>query len=850
MSPISRSTETTLLEWYTRAARPFLEEHAPSDLAALDQQGKRLGQLASTVDEDVAACFLGAAGVGKSTLLNALVSERYNLLPHGGVGPLTAQATVVRFSDAPYFRATYLPPTALNRILFALERAHEVAQKRAADLAATEAVAAPLDEEDRRDAEAAVPLASPDAPTEGARDKIDAYERQVRLLIQGDQQGEIDAPFLLDALRAVLALPARWNGRAPTADERRRIAAIRESIHLPLRGDAHRERREGGDLEGFLRELREHASGFLAPLIKKLDVGWNADALREGLTLVDLPGVGVANDEYRNVTAGWIRDKARAIVLVVDRAGVTEASADLLRSTGFLNRLLHDSDDPEADPVALSVVMVKVDQSADAAWQDEKLLKPGAARKWGEHWRDIHARAIEVARAQLRQELEKLSADGPDATRDERRAALARVLDTVQIHAVSAPQYRLWHLQDDEERPRIKSPDESHLPQLLTAFRALALDVRARREAQLTAARTDFQRRTRAALDLVRAEWEQGARAEREAQQLREELETFLAPKQRELDARQGAFREFLRESLPAQIEAQVNAASLEAKEDIARSLGRLRKMHWATLRATVRRGGAHVSNRGIHLDLPNDLALRFEEPITVVWTKHILAALRKRTAELGDDYVALVAEVVAWARSQDARVQGRFVEALHENLVAQTQDLSSIGKEAVDELKKNVRAQLYAQLVLRVRARCQAFVDQKSDVGAGVKQRILELFGEELAAGVVEIARPAAVKVLRDNYNAVQSEITDRFAAYRNPLESARDAIVGSHQDSIRRSDAQRRQGVLDQIDAVLRAAPAAVAIAPAAVASAPAAALVAAPAAPAAPAPGIVTVAPATPA
>ncbi|WP_218920277.1 dynamin family protein [Chondromyces crocatus] len=804
-----RSTESTLLEWYTRAARPFLEHHAPGHLASLDQQSKRLAQLTHASREEVAACFLGAAGVGKSTLLNALVSERYNLLPHGGVGPLTAQATVVRYADAPYFRATYLPASALNRILFAIERAHEIATRRALDPAATEAVAAALDEEERREAEAAVPVSSPDDPTEGARDKIDAYERQVRLLIQGEQQGEIDAPFLLDALRTVLGLPLRWNGRPLTPEERGRIEWLRECIKLPLRNGAHREQRADGDLETFLRDLREHASGFLAPLIKRLEVGWTADALREGLTFVDLPGVGVANDEYRNVTAEWIRDRARAIVLVVDRAGVTEASADLLRSTGFLNRLLHDSDDAEAEPVSLAVVMVKVDQSADAAWQDEKLLKPGSARKWGEHWRDVHARAVDVARAQLRQELEKLSSEGPDATRDERQAALARVLDTVQIHAVSAPQYRLWHLQDDEERPRIKSAEESRVPELLFALRTFATDHRARRDAQLAAARADFQRRVRASLDLVRAEWELDARAEREAQQLREELETFLAPKQRELDARQGAFREFLRESLPAQIDAQVNAASLQAKEDIARYLGRLKKLHWATLRATVRRGGAHLNNKGVHLDLPNALALRFEEPIAIVWSKHVLTALRRRTAELGQDYVALVGEVVTWARSQDARVQGRFVEALHESLVAQTQDLASIGKDAVDELKKNVRAQLYAQLVTRVRQRCQVFVDQKSDVGPGVKQRILELFGEELAAGVVEIARPAAAKVLRDNYNAIQAEITERFAAYQNPLDSARDAIVGSHQDSIRRSDAERRQGVLDQIDTIARAAP-----------------------------------------
>jgi hypothetical protein len=38
--------------------------------------------------------------------------------------------------------------------------------------------------------------------------------------------------------------------------------------------------------------------------------------------------------------------------MVVDRAGMSEASADLLRTSGFLNGLLHDSNDSDA-PAAI-----------------------------------------------------------------------------------------------------------------------------------------------------------------------------------------------------------------------------------------------------------------------------------------------------------------------------------------------------------------------------------------------------------------------------------------------------------------------------------------------------------------
>ncbi|HVJ92310.1 MAG TPA: dynamin family protein, partial [Labilithrix sp.] len=546
-----------LLAWYTTKARPFLEQHAPLSLESIDKRKSDVEKLSRSVDDEVAVCFLGDAGVGKSTLLNAIVSASVNVLPHGGIGPLTAQATVVRYAETPYFRATYLSAAALNRILFALARTHESALKRAERTSLSAELGEKLDEEDRRDAESALPVQEADTPAESG--KLDAYKRQIRLLIQGSQEGDVDLPYLIDGLCTALGYKSRF-GLTPKGEDATRIERIRQCLRVAAGEGVHRERREDGDRKGFLAELREHASGFLAPLIKNLEVGWNGEALQGGLVLVDLPGVGVANDEYRKVTSEWVRTRAQAVVLVVHSRGVTEASVELLRSTGFLARMLHDSHDPSAKLASLSVAVVKVDEIADSDWQQERSLDPETARKWNVHFRDNCERAVGFVQQQMRTQLDKLVADGPQATLDERREAVSRILETMQVHAVSAPQYRQFKRDDEEMPARIKSAEESRLPELVASLLKVAQDHRGLRKERAKAALTDFQKRVLTVIDLVRAQWEENARAEKEAQELREELETFLAPKQRELDARQGAFREFLRESIPTQIETRVEA--------------------------------------------------------------------------------------------------------------------------------------------------------------------------------------------------------------------------------------------------------------------------------------------------
>ncbi|MBF0427810.1 MAG: hypothetical protein HQL94_02710, partial [Magnetococcales bacterium] len=109
--------ESKLIEWFKDSAKPFLAQHAKERLPSLDDDFARLNRLLAEPDK-VTVCFLGNSGIGKSSLLNAVAAGDKQILPAGGIGPLTAQATEVSYSEIPFFRVTYQPKKKLWNIAF------------------------------------------------------------------------------------------------------------------------------------------------------------------------------------------------------------------------------------------------------------------------------------------------------------------------------------------------------------------------------------------------------------------------------------------------------------------------------------------------------------------------------------------------------------------------------------------------------------------------------------------------------------------------------------------------------------------------------------------------------------
>jgi len=759
-----------------------LDEHAPDQLASLDADAHRLQDL-SGPEEDTIICFLGSSGVGKSTLINAIVAGDRVLLPAGGIGPLTALATKVRYSDEAYFEARYQKPGHLQKLLFPLWT--KVQREHKADAVDT--------------AESETDTGEGDEPT-----RLDEFKKVALQLITGNQFSAEPLPYVLDALSVAMGAEPRF-GHAVRPEHEAAVSRIREALSNAAADKAFRcEASEGARV--FHEELRRHAAGFLSPIIAEIEVGWPAPVLQDGLVLVDLPGIGVAGDRYREVTQKYVREQARAVAVVVDRAGVSETLLDLLRTSGYWDRVVGAAYEPEADPCQLMLVVSKVDEVAIAEHQALMHLPKEERPTKAQLFARICTEMTEKIRLQTAEQLANIDRSDNQSVNEARDAAREHLLQTLSVHPVSAREYALAIAEDEDERPQVvRTPDQSRIPVLQEYISGVGERVRSQSESARREVKQRLLRGVTAQLQLIEAQWEGDERIAAEIDRIRGAMEAAMVPWREEFQNRRGAYRGYLQHTVPEVVEKLVLEAQVAAQQDVRRYLNRMRDYHWATLRAAVARGGTFYGSR--HIDLPSDIGDRFQEPMAAVWGQKLLKDIRKHTRHYADDCERLVHVVCEWARDNGAAVSEDVIDAQESRIKDQASQLHQVGKEASDELRDVVRKELRKAIEGPIRRKCEKFVNEGNHIGPGVKNRILNLFSD-LAEEATEAARKPAHKILSKRFEEVREQITESLKAWSDPLKDSADAIVSTSAQRQRRSDAQRRKRVLARVKELSEAA------------------------------------------
>lgn len=167
------------------------------------------------------------------------------------------------------------------------------------------------------------------------------------------------------------------------------------------------------------------------------------------------------------MTREWILKKAKAVVLVVNRSGVTHDAARLLKDSEFLLRLLYSVDDPDADPVVLLPTGVQLDIVAEHVYSQDR------TKKKREHFAEVRDKMSDQLRYQLRQQLQEAWTSGDQKLLEAKREVIDRIAARARVYTVSAVQYRRLLAQDEDDPAFIKELDESGIPQMIEGIREI-----------------------------------------------------------------------------------------------------------------------------------------------------------------------------------------------------------------------------------------------------------------------------------------------------------------------------------------------------------------------------------------
>ena len=743
--------------------------------------------------------FLGESQVGKSSIINALLGRR--VLPSGGVGPLTAQATTVAFSAEPALRIRYHGRKRINEFRFALSSYLKRLGELEVDAGVPDATPGDMVEDDLQtygrldfdDVDGTSPTEKRHSP------RGDSLVEQARKLF--------DAPDAMPSIELLQLVRALAQKEEDAADVAGPFCDRMRELRSHLDGE-ERLNQAATDRKTFLHALRLRATGYLAPLVDQLHVTLEHPLLAAA-ELVDLPGVGVVGDPAGQTAETFVRTHGDALVLVMRNNGLTEQIADLLEQTGVITKLLFGGRDGRP-AVHVAIVVTRLDDVAkdeyakkyvDAQDSGDPLPHPG------EIFQSLAQQMAVKIRSQVGDALLR-SRSFDDLEPDQRRIRERVVRDLcghMTVVCVAAPDYLA--LAEQSPVPRLlQSAEDTNIPALSAAIAELARAANEARTTHLTEAEEQLHSildRTLATLESARRD-RKGVREEADLQ-FRAGLEQVADPLRQQAKQHRREFMKFLGEAMPNSLDALADRAADNAKRRLQRLKKEGAKIHWATLNAALTRGGEFSAGKK-DVNYPGSLTYAFVDIVAGSWRELVIDVVRAEVKRLCDNDEQLIIQLNDQAAALLAGDDDRAVLLEQRRLVReQAKTAVSWTKGELDALSDEVRQKLSVVVRRPIEKACKKAKDEGRNRGEGARNQILEVF-DESGTEAIDKARDACFGVLDGRLDGLRKSLGQVLRESHDPVSLVLEHLAGQKAEQIVALSDERRRAQLKIIQKARR--------------------------------------------
>lgn len=786
----------SLTKLYREKLRGLLVEHGlPDAIESIDRSEENL-RAAIGRDTTLSIGFLGESQVGKSSIINALVGHR--VLPSGGIGPLTAQATAVSYRNRNGFEVKYHGRDRLNQMRLVIQTA----------LVRQGSLSWEIDDpEARQNHDLQLEIEREEGPPKESS-KTDQFIASVRLMLRHSDVPEpetLSNEAILNALRLMQGQPPI--GASPEIEPfMPAIMRVRAAL-----GESETIEADENDPSLFFDELELRAAGWMSPLVQRLEVGLEEKWLL-GLQLVDLPGMNNFQDAGGSVAQEFIRKKeAGGLLLVLRNNGITEnlkeTLVDVLDRYGVIERLLWGSND-QAPSVHLGILVTRLDDVAKehrARIREEiqrgiKKPLPRSDELFAELAMKMEATVREQFRQAVQARLEEEGASGSEMKRSRVSEICEALEKDLEVICVAAPDY-LELQYDDAEATVLKTKEATNIPRLANYLHQLAQDAAAAREREIATAFHDLQYELNLHLASVRRAYgEGGGRLALEYERFRETLEPIRA----KLSIKVRNAHETAQQLLYEELSSSINDVLNVAKDAGQRRLLRLRKnaesMYWASLDAALRHDGHWTTSHGRTLSYPDELRRAITEEISGHWEPKVVQTFRQVMDHLVEEDLSYVEQLYEKAREAGAHlVDEQHIE--EQKQILRTAKNSSVRwtNDRLAAFTEDVRTRLYSPILEPLKEACEAARLAGKNRGQGAKKRIIETLEEGGKHAVAE-AVSAAQDVLKRHYDDLLDEVRKSYLREgHDPVAVAFERLTQGEMDA--QADAAQRKRVLDAI-------------------------------------------------